>query len=113
MKFCKDCEHYRPLMMVGILCKRPLSEEVDPVQGVVTKLNSEHASDERRPRGLIFGRNRCGPDAIHFTPRATPTQEELGREIYDRNRTEFGSALKVAHEISKRNFAKKHYETKE
>lgn len=73
MNFCKDCVHFS----AGYCIRRgPVVR--DPVSGVAYSTNWTAASTERDRPGLMFNRDRCGPDARHFV--AKPRDEDAGRE---------------------------------
>ena len=68
MKLCKDCEHYArklPNVHGEDLCLRSL--ERDPVHG--ERAVFHWAYEQRKTRGLLFNRDRCGPDARYFEAR--------------------------------------------
>jgi hypothetical protein len=72
-RFCKDCKHYRPHINFGMYviperCVRPLSDRTNPVTGEPADRLDKTARSERKNARTIFGRQRCGPDAIFFEP---------------------------------------------
>jgi hypothetical protein len=71
MKLCKNCAHYRPGFYVyPAHCARPLTEEIEPVNGAIAKRLWSECSKERRRhwRGFFRVEAACGPFAIFFEP---------------------------------------------
>lgn len=69
--FCKDCVHFDasavcyPAGFGG--CMRPTGG-VSPVDGSAYRLGERALVERAYKPGLIFNRNRCGPEGRFFTP---------------------------------------------
>lgn len=73
-RYCVNCKHFSPGGLDGPECHRPLSASIDPVTGQPGDRLRAFCSVERRPgsAGIFRRRQRCGPSALFFTPKAQP-----------------------------------------
>lgn len=59
MRLCYECRHFQSYKT---FCKRPLSNEVEPIYGRPAKTVDDYCDNERRSnRSFWRGREKCGP----------------------------------------------------
>jgi hypothetical protein len=72
---CTACAHCPPQRAgTGAMCRRPLSDRIDPVNGAFATTVNTACANERAPgrTWLGLGRERCGPEGRFFAERQRP-----------------------------------------